>query len=253
MVVILLKHLWGLQMNIAMWSGPRNLSTAMMYAFAARGDCSVWDEPFYASYLEATGLDHPLRDSILASYERNPDAVGQQCRANSPDGKEHYYQKHMAHHMLSEFPIDWAAECTNVFLIRHPARVIASYAAKRELPQESDLGYRRQAELYDQIAKVTGKASVVIDASDIRQNPARMLNALCADIGITFTERMLRWPAGGHPSDGPWAPHWYGAVHQSTGFAGPEGPLPEVAASLGPVFSEAMPHYEQLASVKLSA
>lgn len=119
-------------MRIAMWSGPRNLSTAMMYSFAARGDCAVVDEPFYAAYLALSGLDHPMRDEILNSQPQDPERVVDTLTASNPDGMQHFYQKHMTQHMLEGVPRTWMKDVRNVFLIRHPARVIASYAAKRE-------------------------------------------------------------------------------------------------------------------------
>ena len=237
-------------MKIAMWSGPRNLSTAMMYAFGNRPDCAVVDEPFYAAYLAMTGLDHPMRDEIMASQSQDPDAVIRSLVDPVPYGKSVYYQKHMAQHMLPGIAREWIKDCVNVFLIRHPARVIASYAAKRENPTLDDIGFRQQAELYDE-ALSGGQKPVVIDSFDIRTNPQTTLENLCNFIGLSFDPAMLSWPAGGHKQDGVWAPHWYGAVWKSTGFAGPEAALPEVPDCLQDVLSEALPYYEKLQAVKL--
>ncbi|QBF34130.1 HAD family hydrolase [Thalassococcus sp. S3] len=231
-------------MRIAMWSGPRNLSTAMMYSFGARDDCAVVDEPFYAAYLAATGLDHPMREEVLASQPTDPDDVVA-ALVETSNRSALSYEKHMTHHMLPGFPLDWMREVRNVFLIRHPARVIASYAAKRENPTLDDLGFRRQAEIYRE-AKSAGLEPIVIDSHDIRADPARMLARLCQAIEIGFTEDMLSWPQGGHPSDGVWAAHWYGAVHRSIGFAGPEGDLPEIPMIMHPLMEAAMPYYETL-------
>ena len=227
-------------MRIAMWSGPRNLSTAMMYAFAARGDCAVWDEPFYAPYLKATGIDHPMAAEIIAAHEADPDKVANRCVGPIPGGKAHFYMKHMPHHMIDGMPMGWAEACTHVHLIRHPARVIASYAAKREAPTAEDIGFAQQLALYDQIG------GVVIDSHDIRDDPEVMLGRLCAEIGLPFTPSMLHWPAGGLPDDGIWARHWYGAVHQSTGFAGPEGALPELADGYETLCRAVLPAYEAM-------
>ena len=134
-------------MKIAMWSGPRNLSTAMMYAFGTRADFAAWDEPFYAAYLAATGLDHPMRDEVIAAGETDPEKVAAALRGPVPGNVRHWYQKHMAMHMLPGFPLDWAEDCVNVHLIRHPARVIASYSEKRESPTLDDIAFRQQAEL----------------------------------------------------------------------------------------------------------
>ncbi|MCR9140572.1 MAG: HAD family hydrolase, partial [Alphaproteobacteria bacterium] len=136
-------------MRIAMWSGPRNLSTAMMYSFGARSDCAVMDEPFYATYLARTGLNHPMRDDILASQPTDPAGVVDQLLGPIPDGKPHVYQKHMTQHMIDGIPRDWILEVTNVFLIRHPARVAASFSAKYDDPTLADIGFVQQAELFD--------------------------------------------------------------------------------------------------------
>lgn len=232
-------------MKIAMWSGPRNLSTAMMYSFAARGDCTVWDEPFYAPYLAATGHVHPLDAKIIAAHETDPDIVAQRCAAPVPDGKQHLYMKHMPHHMIDGFPLGWAADCVNIHLIRHPARVIASYAAKRENPTLNDIGLAQQTALFDEIG------GLIVDSDDIRANPRATLAMLCAEIGLNFTDDMLRWPAGGHAADGVWAKHWYGAVWSSTGFAGPEGPLPQLDGDAAALLESALPFYQELTARKI--
>jgi hypothetical protein len=238
-------------MNIAMWSGPRNLSTAMMYAFAARGDCAVWDEPFYAAYLAATGIDHPMRDAIIAAHEADPAKVAAGCAGPVPDGKTIHYQKHMTLHMIGGFDRHWMRACTNVFLIRHPARVVASYAKKREGPTLDDIGFVQQEQLFDEVADWSGAPPIVIDSDDIRADPATMLGKLCAGLGIDFTLNMLRWPIGGHAADGVWAPHWYAAVHRSTGFDGAEGPLPVLQGAYADLAAKAVPFYERLHTRRL--
>ncbi|WP_027235938.1 sulfotransferase-like domain-containing protein [Leisingera caerulea] len=237
-------------MRVAMWSGPRNLSTAMMYAFGNRGDCAVVDEPFYAAYLAMTGLGHPMRSEILDSQPQNPEAVAEALLGPVPGAKPHYYQKHMTQHMIPGVPRDWMREAVNVFLIRHPARVIASYAAKRENPTLEDIGFRQQAELFE-LVRGWGQTPVVVDSHDIRANPAAKLEQLCEAIGIPYSPKMLSWPKGGHKDDGVWAEHWYGAVWNSTGFAGAEGPLPQVPDALQPVLRAAMPYYKQMKAVKI--
>lgn len=239
-------------MKIAMWSGPRNLSTAMMYSFSARGDCAVWDEPFYAAYLAQTGLVHPMQTEILAAGEIRADVVARRCTEDGPNGAPHFYQKHMTHHMVPGVPRDWMKSCVNVFLIRHPARVIASYAAKRENPTLDDLGFSQQLELFEVARAQTGSDPAVLDTSDLRQDPAQMLEKLCAEIGLSYTDRMLTWPKGTHPDDGAWAPHWYGAIHNSSGFAGAEGPLPNIEKPLQPVLQAALPIYERLKAKALT-
>lgn len=238
-------------MKIAMWSGPRNLSTVMMYAFAARGDCAVWDEPFYAAYLKATGIEHPMRDQIIAAHESDPKMVAQGCVGEIPLEQSHFYQKHMTLHMIPEFDRGFMRALTNVFLIRHPARVVASYAKKREGPTLQDIGFVQQAELFDQVADWSGEAPLVIDSADIRANPEAALKTLCSELGLLFTDKMLNWPAGPKPFDGIWAPHWYGAVHRSTGFEDPEGPLPDLPSAYQDIVDQALPYYERLASFKM--
>lgn len=232
-------------MKIAMWSGPRNLSTAMMYAFGNRSDCAVVDEPFYAAYLAKTGLDHPMSNQILAAQPHDPQVVAEALSGPNPDGKTHWYQKHMTQHMIAGVPRLWMRDVINVFLIRHPARVIASYAAKRENPVLDDIGFRQQAELYREVLGFGG-TPVVIDSHDIRESPREMLEKLCDIIGIDFDPAMLTWPRGGHKDDGVWAPHWYGAVWNSTGFAGAEGPLPALHGSAAALCEEVMPYYLQM-------
>lgn len=238
-------------MRIAMWSGPRNLSTAMMYAFARRTDCAVWDEPYYAAYLAETGLDHPARDKILAAWPQSPGDISKRLLGPIPNSKRIFYQKHMTQHMIPAFDRRWIKDVTNVFLIRHPARVIASYHAKRAEPTLADIGFREQVDLFDLAAEYTGRAPVVIDSSDVRANPEKALRALCRALGLDFDNHMLHWPQGGITEDGPWAAHWYSAIWSSTGFAGPEGPLPDITDPLSGVLEKALPFYDQLAAFKL--
>ena len=234
-----------------MWSGPRNLSTAMMYAFAARGDCAVVDEPFYAAYLATTGIDHPMTAEVIASQSTDPAQVAALCTGPIPQSQSLFYQKHMTLHMIFEFDRRFMLDLTNVFLIRHPARVVASYAKKRETPTLMDIGFVQQAELFDQVAYHLGHAPIVIDSADIRANPRESLTGLCAALGISFTEKMLHWPAGPKPYDGVWAPHWYNAVHKSTGFEDPEGPLPDLSPAFQSLSDAAMPYYQRLSAAKL--
>lgn len=237
-------------MRIAMWSGPRNLSTAMMYAFGARPDCAVWDEPFYAAYLVKTGLVHPMRDEIIAAGERCSDQVIAGCLGPIPVEKPHFYQKHMTQHMVAGFDRGWVSEMQNIFLIRHPARVIASYAAKREGPCLADIGFLQQLELIEML-EAQGKPVVVIDSFDVRKNPRAVLETLCSAIALPFEPAMLSWPAGGHKEDGVWASHWYGAVHQSTGFGAREGGLPVLDDAYKRLLAQALPIYRDMEARKL--
>ena len=238
-------------MKIAMWSGPRNLSTAMMYSFAARGDCAATDEPFYAAYLAATVVQHPMGADIIAAGQTDAARVAAECLGPNPDGQPLWYQKHMTLHMIPGFDRSFLRGLTNVFLIRHPARVVASYSKKRESPTLADIGFVQQAELFDQVAQMTGSAPPVVDSADIRATPRETLTRLCAALGIPFTEAMLNWPAGPKAYDGVWAPHWYNAVHSSTGFDEPEGPLPDLPSAYQALVEQALPSYERLRALAL--
>lgn len=223
-----------------MWSGPRNLSTAMMYSFGNRADFAVWDEPFYAPYLAETGLDHPMRDQILATHETDPHKVAAHCIDSIPKQKPHFYMKHMPHHMIEGFPLDWALECVNIHLIRHPARVIASYGAKRESITAEDIGFQQQLAIFQKLG------GVVIDSADIRKDPEQLLGLLCDIIGLEIDPAMFTWPKGPRADDGIWAKHWYDAVHESTGFAKSEGPLPDVTVHQR-LLEQALPAYQEMA------
>lgn len=206
---------------IAMWSGPRNLSTAMMRSFGARADCSVMDEPFFAPFLKVSGKAHPGREETLASHECDPQKVAQLCRAelNTP----YSFQKHMPHHMLGGFPMEWAKEAKHFFLIREPARVIASYAKGREHFNLEDLGFAPQRKLWEELGRPP-----VIDSMDILRWPRTMLSQLCHAINIPFDKAMLSWEKGPRATDGAWAPYWYASVENSTGFASPPETSPAV-------------------------
>jgi hypothetical protein len=238
-------------MKIAMWSGPRNLSTALMYAFASRPDCAASDEPFYAAYLQATGVDHPMRAEVIASQPTDPALVAALCTGPNLMGKPLWYQKHMTMHMVPAFDRSFLRDLSNAFLIRHPARVVDSYSRKRESPTLADLGFLQQAQLFDQIADLTGSAPPVISAESIRQNPHTALSRLCRALGIPFTNAMLSWPAGPKPYDGVWAPHWYNAVHASTGFGEPELQLPTLDTAGQGLVDLALPHYDRLAALAI--
>ncbi len=238
-------------MRIAMWSGPRNLSTALMYAFAARDDCAVWDEPFYAGYLAATGLEHPMRGNILQTGEQDHTNVVARCLADIPDGKAHFYQKHMTQHMIPEFDRSWLEQVTNVFLIRHPAKVMASYRAKRESLTLNDMGFWQQEELLDQVAAVSGKTPIVIDSESILADPKAALNNLCDAIGIDFQKQMLSWPKGPHQHDGVWAAHWYKSVCKSTGFSQKPVSEPDFEGLDQEILAKAMLSYEKMQKYRI--
>lgn len=232
-----------------MWSGPRNLSTAMMRSFGARGDCVCVDEPFYAHYLLATGLPHPMRHEVIASQPGDWREV-LPALTTAPVAAPMQYQKHMVQHMLPGMDLGWTDAVINVFLIREPERVAASFAAKRGLPDPAELGFQRQWDLWQHMA-ARGPAPVVIDSADIRRDPARALAALCHAIGIGWTPAMLSWAPGPHPEDGVWGAVWYDAVNRSTGFGGAEGPLPRLNGALAGLAQALRPAYEAIAAHRL--
>jgi hypothetical protein len=239
--------------RIAMWSGPRNISTAMMRSFGARPDTHVIDEPFYAAYLAASGADHPMREDVLASQPVDWREVVHGLLADPPLARRICYQKHMTHHMLPGFGLDWMKECSNAFLIRDPELVLASYTAKRSEVTLADIGFVQQADIFAREADRLGKAPPVVEGIDVLRDPAEVLSKLCAALGIPWTEEMLSWPAGRRETDGVWAPAWYDAVEKSTGFGPPqEETRPRLSDDLRRIADEARPHYEALAKWKLS-
>lgn len=237
--------------TIAMWSGPRNISTAMMYAFGNRSDCFAWDEPFYAFSLLTHGNDHPMRAEIIAAYDSNWESLVASCLAPPPQSKEVFYQKHMTHHMLKGFDRTWVLGLTNAFLIRRPERVLASYTKKWSNVTLRDIGFVEQAEIFDLVADRLGRAPAVVDADDVLADPRAVLTRLCEACGIPFDEHMLSWPQGPKSFDGNWAPHWYNAVWKSTGFGKPDARPVELNSTLGKIADEARPYYERLRRYKL--
>lgn len=240
--------------RIAMWSGPRNISTAMMRSFENRSDCAVSDEPFYGAYLRATGLEHPMREEVIASQPGDWREVAAELVGPAPGGKPIWYQKHMTHHMLESFGRDWIGECVDVFLIRAPEAVLASYVQKRADFTLDEIGLPAQIDLFERAADKLGAAPPVLEGQDVLADPEGMLRALCRACGIPFDPAMLKWPAGRRASDGVWAPAWYEAVERSTGFSPPrpEARFEDLPDSLKPLAEAGRPLYERLALRKLT-
>jgi hypothetical protein len=235
-----------------MWSGPRNISTAMMRAFGTRDDTYVVDEPFYAAYLAATGIEHPMRAAVLKSQPNDWRDVVATLLGPVPDRKPIFYQKHMTHHMIAAFGRGWMARMRNAFLIRDPAAVLASYVLKRNDVTLADIGIVRQRELFDDEADRLGTSPPVVEGADVLRDPAGTLSRLCAALGIAYSDCMLHWAAGRRTTDGVWAPAWYSAVEQSTGFESPQAnEQVSLPAELRRIADAARPHYEWLARHKL--
>ena len=233
-------------LRLAMWSGPRNISTAMMRAWENRGDCAVIDEPLYAHYLHYTGLDHPGREAVIAAGEVDWRRVAAQLTGPVPEGKAIWYQKHMAHHLLPHIGCDWLGELTHAFLIRDPREVLLSYVRSRPNVTAEDIGVLQQLEIFERVRVRSRTTPPVVDAGEFLRDPERQLRELCARLGIAFTARMLHWPAGARPSDGIWAPYWYDAVVRSTGFEPYRERDRHVPPELSPLIDKVMPAYEAL-------
>lgn len=237
-------------LRIAMWSGPRNLSTAMMRSFGAREDTVCVDEPFYAAYLDITGHDHPMRAEILARHETDPLRVIDEMVVAKPTAPI-FYQKQMTHHMVEGIPRHWVKNVRNVFLIRHPARVLASYAKKMKTVSLEALGFAQQLELFNLVQTTTGEIPIVIDSDDILRAPRTALRSLCKQLDIVFDEAMLSWAPGRRAEDGAWAPHWYDAVFKSTGFGKANEEIPDLPASNEKILDEALEIYQALARFRI--
>jgi Sulfotransferase domain len=210
-----------LTIRIAMWSGPRNISTAMMRSFSSRADCAVTDEPFYGAFLKETGELHPGADDVIADMDCDWQSVAVAMRGSVPGEKAVWYQKHMPHHMVGDVDIMDFPDHAHAFLIRDPDLVVASYEAKNDLREPQHLGFAQMVDYHKRISDGLGRAVPVVDSNAILADPEGKLSALCTALGIAWDRAMLHWPAGPHSADGAWAPHWYNAVWNSTGFGPP--------------------------------
>jgi len=233
-------------LRIAMWSGPRNISTAMMRAWENRSDCSVWDEPLYGHYLFKTGIPHPGAEEVIAEQGTDWQEIVKRCSGETSAQKSVFYQKHMTLHLLPEMDRHWLSSLTNCFLIREPEPVIASYAAVREAVSLDDIGFLQQVELFDYVTETGGEIPLVIDSKEFLLNPESMLRKICSRLDLEFESSMLRWPTGPRASDGVWGKYWYESVWKSSGFA----PYREKTVRLGTreqaIAEQARPYYEQL-------
>jgi len=236
-------------LRVAAWSGPRNISTALMRAWENRPDTAVVDEPLYAAYLARTGLDHPGRDEVLASQPTDLTEALAALAAPWHD-RPVQYEKHMAQHLLEGDDLDWTLELRNVLLVREPREVVASYVRSREACEPGDIGLLQQERLLDHWTR-HGTTPPVIDAGDFLRDPEAHLRWWCDWLGLDFTHRMLSWPAGPRDSDGAWAPHWYAAVHRSTGFEPWRPRTVELSPHDAAVAEVCRPAYERLHDLRL--
>jgi hypothetical protein len=251
MTSVFMKYSAASPLRLAMWSGPRNISTALMRSWGNRDDTFVVDEPLYAHYLVTTKRPHPMAAEVIANQENDWRKVVRWLTGPVPEGRTVFYQKHMSHHLLPEMGREWLMELTNCFLIRDPREVVVSLDDKFERPELPDTGYPQQAEIFDFIRQQTGAVCPVMDARDILTDPRGMLSRLCERLNLPFQENMLHWPAGARATDGIWARHWYDSVNKSTGFQPyrpKEAPLPE---RLRPLYEACRPYYEKLYQFRL--
>jgi hypothetical protein len=238
-------------LRIAMWSGPRNISTALMRSWGNRSDTFVCDEPLYAYYLEQTGKNHPGVAEVLASQDRDWREVVLWLTGPVPEGKTVFYQKHMAHHLLPGIERGWLEEVTNCFLIRDPREMLTSLARKLDDPLLEDTGLPQQAEIFEQVHARTGRVPPVIDSKDVLVNPERVLGLLCKALGIAFERDMLSWAPGSRETDGVWAKYWYENVEASSGF-GTYRPKPDpVPERLKGLHARCLEYYRVLAPHRL--
>ena len=232
-------------LRLAVWSGPRNISTAMMRSWENRADTCVVDEPLYAHYLEASGVDHPMADAVIASQSTDWQSVTQGLSREPKPGYRIYYQKHISTHLLEHMDLNWCESLCNCILIRNPDKMVASYAKKRDHPDARDFGYEQLLQVYEHLL-MKGQSPVIIDTDRFLQDPQNQLEKWCARLEIDFDSAMLNWPSGKRDSDGVWAPHWYDVVEKSTGFAPYKPVAPELDARQQAVADECRQAYDTM-------
>ncbi|MBL4670926.1 MAG: hypothetical protein JKX81_01600 [Arenicella sp.] len=240
--------------RIAMWSGPRNISTAMMRSWESRADTAVVDEPFYAAYLTATGIMHPMQSEVLASQSSDySEVIKNELQNELVAGQSIQYQKHMTQHMVTDLDYDWFSSLRHAFLIRSPEQVVASYGVKRESITADDIGFAKQKEIYDKVVALSGQKPPVIDARDVLTNPANVLQKLCDALNVAFDHNMLSWSAGPRDSDGVWAAHWYHNVEESTGFASYQAKQIDLSKQQQRVADQSRPYYQEMYKERIVA
>lgn len=234
-----------------MWSGPRNISTAMMRSFSSRADCFVSDEPFYGAYLKDTGFNHPMANEIIAAMDCDWSSLTDTLNGDTSDGSAIWYQKHMPSEMVGSVNINDLNSHRHAFLIRDPKRMIASYAKKMEVVSFEDMGLERLHLFFRMEADRLGSPPPVVEGADILDAPGPMLKTLCNALDIPWDTAMLGWERGRCETDGVWAPHWYGRVEQSTGFEGDDHDPVDLPDEYRALYERCRPHYEALLAYKL--
>ena len=232
-------------MRIACWSGPRNISTALMRSWSSRKDSFVSDEPFYAYYLKEQQLKHPMYKEIIEHYPNKYENVITSLTSEIPNSKEHWYQKHMAHHLIDLSNIDWIKNFENCILIRHPKDVINSYLKKNILTHVDELGYPQQYKIMRYLDSI-GKKFIVIDSNILLSNPKKILSQWCSSIDLEFDISMLKWEKGNHPQDGIWWKHWYDNVITTTHFQKFSANQSELDKKYQSIYDEALDYYNKL-------
>ncbi len=235
-----------------MWSGPRNISTAMMRSFGNRPDTVVEDEPFYAHYLLKTDIDHPIRDEIITSQNQDWTEISSWLTGDIPNRKSVWYQKHMAQHNLVGFNLDWTKQLTNCFLVRDPREVIISYKSKFEITSAKQLGFIQQLDLFNFLKQKSGNVPIVINAKDVLTHTKEILTLLCEKLNIPFLEEMLYWQKGPRDSDGIWGKYWYRNVENSTGFQKYRERTGTIPSKLMNIYHECLNAYTEINRYKIS-
>ncbi|MBP89616.1 MAG: sulfotransferase family protein [Planctomycetaceae bacterium] len=236
-----------------MWSGPRNISTAMMRSWGNRPDSIVCDEPLYAHYLTVTGLPHPGAEETIVRHEADWQKVVAWLTGELPDGKAVFYQKHMAHHLLPNIELDWLDSLTNCFLIREPREMLTSLLEFIPEPRVEDTGLPQQVRILELVRERTNSMPPVLDSKDVLENPRGVLTALCNAVGVKFYDEMLQWRPGFRDTDGVWAKHWYAKVEHTTSFVPYRSKPDPVPATLTGVLEECNELYQQLYRYRITA
>ena len=233
-------------------SGPRNISTALMYSFAQRKDTKVRDEPFYGNYLRRfPEVNHPGQEETIAFMENDLEKIKKELQEQHQE-KPVLFIKNMAHHLIA-IDVDFILDYQNVFLIRNPKQLIASFAQVMPNPTMQDIGMQRQAALFDFILDKTGQAPPVLDSGEVLKNPEKVLSALCQQLNLDFDPHMLHWEAGQRHDPAPWNKYWYANVWKSTGFAKQSTSSRPLPVHCVPLYEQALPIYEKLIQYSIKA